>query len=247
MSVGNLKDYGNKGNNFPYQLGVLSLLEQIANNGGGGGGGCCPTAATEATLQAVLVALQSGQAFIQSLITDDTGATYSEVKIWNGSSFDPPVYYDANGNVVSPVPPLQYVNPEYVLNNILLQETAIRANTNNLDVALSTRATEATQVTVKNTLVSKLDVALSTLATQATASAMSGTLTSIYNNSLSKINRIKGAADYTRAFTYLGSTNNVGTITHTGTTALGAETIVETFSYVNPTVDGSNVTGIVYS
>lgn len=25
MSVGNLKDYGNKGNNFPYQLAALKL------------------------------------------------------------------------------------------------------------------------------------------------------------------------------------------------------------------------------
>ena len=29
MSVGNLKDNGNKGNNFPYQLAVLKLLDQI--------------------------------------------------------------------------------------------------------------------------------------------------------------------------------------------------------------------------
>lgn len=29
MSVGNLKDYGNKGNNFPYQLAVLKLLDSI--------------------------------------------------------------------------------------------------------------------------------------------------------------------------------------------------------------------------
>lgn len=29
MSIGNLKDYGNKGNNFPYQLAVLKLLDQI--------------------------------------------------------------------------------------------------------------------------------------------------------------------------------------------------------------------------
>jgi hypothetical protein len=29
MSVGNLKDYGNKGNNFPYQLAVLKLLDGI--------------------------------------------------------------------------------------------------------------------------------------------------------------------------------------------------------------------------
>lgn len=44
MSIGNLKDNGNKGNNFPYQLAVLKLLDAIlaATSGGGGGGGCCP-------------------------------------------------------------------------------------------------------------------------------------------------------------------------------------------------------------
>lgn len=32
MSVGNLKDNGNKGNNFPYQLAVLKLLDQISSS-----------------------------------------------------------------------------------------------------------------------------------------------------------------------------------------------------------------------
>jgi hypothetical protein len=32
MSIGNLKDQGNKGNNFPYQLKNLQLLAQIANS-----------------------------------------------------------------------------------------------------------------------------------------------------------------------------------------------------------------------
>lgn len=31
MSIGNLKDQGNKGNNFPYQLKNLQLLGQIVN------------------------------------------------------------------------------------------------------------------------------------------------------------------------------------------------------------------------
>ena len=32
MSVGNLKDYGNKGNNFPWQLKMLQGLQQIIDN-----------------------------------------------------------------------------------------------------------------------------------------------------------------------------------------------------------------------
>lgn len=131
MSVGNTKDYGNKwGNNFPYQLAVLKLLEQIATSSGGGGGCPCPSSAQEATL--------------------------------------------------------------------------------------STRATETTLTTVKNNVQSKMD-------------------------------RIRGAANYTRTFTYYTTTVNVQTLTHTGTTALGVETIVETFTYVNATIDGSNITSIVYS
>lgn len=157
MSVGNLKDYGNKGNNFPYQKAVLILLDQIAN---AAASDCCPTAATEATL-----------------LTRNAEATQLLIKA-------------------------------------LL--TTIDADTSNLDVALSTRASETTLTTAKN-------------------------------NVTSKMNRIKGAANYSRAFTYYGATVNVQTVTHTGTTALGAETIVETFTYVNSTIDGSNITSIVYS
>lgn len=46
MSIGNLKDQGNKGNNFPYQYAVLKLLDGILQaTTGGGGGGCCPATA----------------------------------------------------------------------------------------------------------------------------------------------------------------------------------------------------------
>lgn len=36
MSIGNLKDQGNKGNNLPYQLSVLKLLGDILVASGGG-------------------------------------------------------------------------------------------------------------------------------------------------------------------------------------------------------------------
>lgn len=43
MSIGNTKDNGNKGNNFPYQLKNLQLLACIHDAIiAGGGGGCCP-------------------------------------------------------------------------------------------------------------------------------------------------------------------------------------------------------------
>jgi hypothetical protein len=133
MSIGNTKDNGNKGNNFPYQLKNLQLLGQIAASTAVP---CCPTAATEATLLQVLNSLQQGQAFQQALVTDTGGLscpdcpTYLEVRIWNGVSFDAPIYYDAAGNVVIPVGPVVYINPQYVLENILIQETSINAALN---------------------------------------------------------------------------------------------------------------------
>ena len=35
MSIGNLKDYGNKGNNFPWQLKMLQGLQQLINASSG--------------------------------------------------------------------------------------------------------------------------------------------------------------------------------------------------------------------
>ena len=63
----------------------------------------------------------------------------------------------------------------------------------------------------------------------------------------SKMNRIQGSSNYSRAISYSPGTTNVILIVHTGTTALGIETITETFTYVNPAVNGSNITSITYS
>lgn len=128
MSAGNVKDKGsNYGSNYSYQLSVLQLLDSISTSTGTP---CCPTAATELTLQSVLSAIQGGSLFFNNLVIDQGGPgcpaacpTYSEVRVWNGVSFTT-TYYDANGAVVVPVGPLVYVNPQYVLNDILLQVTA---------------------------------------------------------------------------------------------------------------------------
>jgi len=148
MSIGNDKTQGNKGNNFPFQFRNLQLLGQILDAVAG-----LPPAgglATEATLQNVLTALQSEQEFEQNLVTDTGGVgcpgncpTYLMVRIWNTvtHTFDPPIYYNASGVVVVPVGPVVLVNPQFVLDGILAQVTAINTD---LDVALSTRASEAT-------------------------------------------------------------------------------------------------------
>jgi len=147
MSIGNLKDQGNKGNNFPYQVAVLQLLDQIATSSGGG---CCPTAATEATLQQVLAAIQGGSLFFNNLVIDQGGAgcpgacpTYSEVNVWNGVGFTT-TYYNANGGVVVPVGPLVYVNPQYVLNDMYLQLIAINTNTTTTPTVLTPTITRVT-------------------------------------------------------------------------------------------------------
>lgn len=60
-------------------------------------------------------------------------------------------------------------------------------------------------------------------------------------SSIPKMDRIKASLDYERVFTYNG-TGDVATIVHSGTTAVGLESITETFTYV-----AGNVTSIKYS
>ena len=90
MSVGNLKDNGNKGNNFPYQINVLKLLGLI--------GGSTSASATEATLLQVLAAIQSGQEYEQNLVIDKGAPgepTYLQIRIWDTvtHTFGAPTYY----------------------------------------------------------------------------------------------------------------------------------------------------------
>lgn len=141
MSIGNLKDQGNKGNNFPYQLRNLQLLGGIQD--------CCTTSG--GTLLSILAALQNGQNFTQSLVEDQGGTgcptncpVYTEIKIWNGTSFDPPVYYDAEGNAVIPVGPVVYLNPDYHLAQMVVLLTSIDADTSN--IAADTTATRTAKV-----------------------------------------------------------------------------------------------------
>lgn len=162
MSIGNTKDQGNKGNNFPYQLANLKLLGGITDL----------STTANGTLLSILAALQNGQSFIQTLVEDQGGAgcpancpVYLEVKIWNGTTFDPPVYYDAQGNIVIPVGPLVYLNPDFHLAQIVALLTSID---NSVDVNLSTRNAEATQLLIKN-LLTTIDGDTSNIAADTTA------------------------------------------------------------------------------
>jgi hypothetical protein len=62
----------------------------------------------------------------------------------------------------------------------------------------------------------------------------------------SKMNRIQGSANYSRAISYYFGTSNISQILHTGNTSIGLETITEVFTYVDPNVEGSNLLNIVY-
>jgi hypothetical protein len=216
MSVGNLKTNGNKGNNFPYQLGALQLLDAIAAGVAPPGG-----LATEATLVQVLSAIQNGKEFEQLLVIDLGGVgcpaacpTYIQIRIWNTTThtFDPPIYYNAAGAVVVPIGPLQIVNPQYVLDNMLVQLTAINTD---LDVALSTRASEATLLAVGTVLsniltalanVANLDVALSTRNAEATQLLVRAAVEAI-NTKLTTVARVPSAVNVTAG---VGGTTTAG-------------------------------------
>ena len=191
MSVGNTKTQGNKGNNFPFQFRNLQLLGDISASVAPPGG-----LATEATLQSVLVAIQSEQEFEQSIVTDEGGVgcptncpTYLMVRIWNSTThtFDPPIYYDAAGTVVVPVGPIKLVNPQFVLENILAEVTSLDAS---VDVALSTRASEATLLLAYAEL-QLITAGFAGLATEVTLASINTTLSGVQKTpSMSRVNAV---------------------------------------------------------
>jgi hypothetical protein len=145
MSIGNLKDYGNKGNNFPYQLKSLQGLECVCNQMGlsltelqaiNGN-----TDQVEGLLTLISNLLQNGQDYESTIVEDANNDLWLEVRIWNGTSFDPPVYYAAGTSTPgTPVAPLTYINSTSFLAQIVSNTTGI--------------ATEATLITVSDNVVS---------------------------------------------------------------------------------------------
>ena len=117
MSIGNLKDYGNKGNNFPWQLKMLQgqqcacdALQGIVDN----------TDQVEPLLVQILAAIQNGTDFEAFLVVDANDVTWLEVRIWNGTTFDPPVYFAVGSNTPgTPVAPISYINPNSYLAQIV--------------------------------------------------------------------------------------------------------------------------------
>jgi hypothetical protein len=66
----------------------------------------------------------------------------------------------------------------------------------------------------------------------------------LMTTSSSKLSKLQNTADYKRVFAYSGATQNIISITHTGSTNNGLETVVETFTYENPAVEGSRILSI---
>ena len=218
MSIGNIKDQGNKGNNFPYQLKTLQILSAI-NDGITALPGVDHESRTS-TYQAINngVGYSIGDIIIRYDIIDlATGLIDSTV--W---------FNDTLQTQLTPAPLPADLTPVSAPTGVTVLNGPAGAAVNIQDGGNSITV-DATSLPLP------------------TGAATETTLTNIKSNSISKINRIKGAANYNRVFVYYVGTSNVNTITHTGTTDFAGETIIETFTYVNNLVDGSDVTNIIYS
>jgi len=123
MSIGNLKDQGNQSKNFPWQLKML-LGQQCA---------CDQLTAINANtdnveplLVQILTAIQAGTDYEAALVVDSADVTWLEIRIWNGTTFDPPVYYLAGSNTSgTPAFPITYINPNTYLAQIVSNTTGL--------------------------------------------------------------------------------------------------------------------------
>jgi hypothetical protein len=128
MSIGNLKDSGNQGNNFPWQLKMLlgqqcacDQLTAIAGN----------TDDVEFLLSAILTTLQASTEYEAKFVVDTCNGdtVYLEVRVWNpdDSTWGPITYY-LPGSATPVVPPgaatpgcLVYTDPSGILGQILAE------------------------------------------------------------------------------------------------------------------------------
>ena len=139
MSIGNTKEYGNKGNNFPFQLkslqGLQCACDQLqAINGN--------TDQVEGLLTLISNLLQNGQDYESTIVEDANGDLWLEVRVWNGTSFDPPVYYAAGTSTPgTPVAPLTYINSATYLAQIVSNTTGIATEATLADVETNTADT----------------------------------------------------------------------------------------------------------
>jgi len=116
-SIGNLKNSGLKGNNWPWQYKMLQgqqcacdYLKDIDLN----------TDQIEPLLTQILAAIQNGTDYEAALVVDANDVTWLEIRIWNGTTFDPPIYFEAGNNATgTPAFPITYINPNTYLAQIV--------------------------------------------------------------------------------------------------------------------------------
>ena len=147
----NAKREGARSNEL-YQLQALNRIKDAIT---GPGSPPSPTGvATESTLLAVLSAVDNMRDYEVRLVTDsDTPAvTWLEVRYWDaqdGTLGTPQYFLPGSSTPGTPVAPLSYVPTQTLLTQILAELTAINSD---IDVPLSTRASETTLVDVKTAI-----------------------------------------------------------------------------------------------
>jgi len=189
MSVGNTKDKGNNfGNNFPFQIAMLKLLGTISTNTSGSGqdyelitynykanknGAGYSTGNLITRTQIVFV--PTGNIISTLWFNQSTGLTIAPPPIADIDAVLPATAVTVN-NLPTVLGQALMINSLAV--TIASDQSAIPVTNPNLDVALSTRNAEATQLLIKALLTtidgdtSNLDVLLSTRASEVTLASL---------------------------------------------------------------------------
>jgi hypothetical protein len=113
MSIGNLKTQGGKGTNYPYQLGVLTLLKQISSALGAVPGVVLPKA-----LNVVVDGTTPVNAKSVSLYFSGTGGTFDGAAIPDGATLN-----YSPGPVADSLAPTAYTVPTSLGGYILITYT----------------------------------------------------------------------------------------------------------------------------
>lgn len=207
-------------------------------------------AATLAALESITV---SGTVAISSLppITGSVSVT-GEVEIINAVGSPIPV------TVVAPVPVIN-VNLDAAddqvgiygyINGVSSTPTPLNVDASGVVAIQDNGGSITVDGTVAATQSGAWNVGITGTVPLPTGAATEATLGSVLTNVTSKMERIKGSANYNRAISYVnapGGDFRVDKIVHTGTTSLAVpqpESITETFTYY-PATD--NITNIQYS
>jgi hypothetical protein len=196
MSIGNLKTDGNKGNNFPWQLKMLQgqqcacdALQSIVIN----------TADLDPLLVQILAAIQQGTDYEAALVVDANDDTWLEIRVWNGVTFDPPVYYLAGSNTAgTPVAPITYINPNTYLAQIVSNTTDLATETTlttvAADLALIYTNLQLNTISVAN-IDTKLTAATRTPAIRTFVNVPGAVASGLYSFSIANVGSASGLVD----------------------------------------------------